>query len=440
MRALESRLAPRPFTFLPPCAPALAAGAAALFAGCGDESPSTPVPFEDHPDGLWVDSRFAPRAAHLDPRERRALELMGAVGYADGIYEPPAETGVVRWDRDRAEAGLNLYCSGHGAEAVLMEMDGTVRHRWSLPWQALPGAPAPKERYEGAWRRVHLLEDGSLLAIYESLAIARVDLQSNLVWHVVAEVHHDLDVTADGHVLVLEREERDEPRLCLTAPIMDDLVAELGPGGERLARTSLVRALWNSPFSSLLFEAAARGGDVLHANTLVLLRPGDPVPHPAFQPGRVLVALREIDAIAVVDLENERVEWLQRGPWIAPHDPSLLPDGRLLVFDNMGHDGFSRLVAWDVEAERIEWQYAPDPPESFFSIFSGAVQALPGGNLLAVESYRGRAFELAPNGEVVWEFISPHRAGEEGELLAVLFDCRRVAPGPPFLTGLDGPR
>ena len=42
------------------------------------------------------------------------------------------------------------------------------------------------------------------------------------------------------------------------------------------------------------------------------------------------------------------------------------------------------------------------------------------------ETGAGRAFELAPSGEVVWLFQSPHRAGREGELVAALFEVERI--------------
>ena len=38
----------------------------------------------------------------------------------------------------------------------------------------------------------------------------------------------------------------------------------------------------------------------------------------------------------------------------------------------------------------------------------------------------GRAFEVAADHTVVWEFLSPHRAGERGELIAMLFELVRL--------------
>jgi hypothetical protein len=85
------------------------------------------------------------------------------------------------------------------------------------------------------------------------------------------------------------------------------------------------------------------------------------------------------------------------------------------------------LLEFDVPSREIVWQYAAENPVEFFSIFSGSAQRLPGGNTLASLSFAGRAVEVTPAGEVVWEFVSPHRAGEEDELVAVLYDVQRLS-------------
>ena len=36
------------------------------------------------------------------------------------------------------------------------------------------------------------------------------------------------------------------------------------------------------------------------------------------------------------------------------------------------------------------------------------------------------AFEVTPGGEIVWEFLSPHRAGQDGALIATLYEMLRL--------------
>lgn len=402
------------------------------------DAPREPTPFELHPPGLWYDTRFAQRAPLLDATARERMEALGVLGYTEGIHGAPATTGVTEWDQRESAPGWNLYCSGHGAEAVLMDMSGETLHRWALPIEALPGAPRGFPAWRGAWRRVHLFPDGSLLALYAYLGLVHVEVDSSPRWHRFSAAHHDFDVLEDGRILVLEQVERDLPGLGSNEPLLDDHIVSLGPGGEEHARLSLIDALRASPWSGLVERSASLRTDVLHTNTLEVLRAAPRVPHDAFRPGRALVCFREIHTVAVVDLDQGRVVWLQQGPWAMPHQPSVLPNGHLLVFDNMGHGGYSRVVELDVVGGNLTWQYAAEPAQDFFSIFSGSAQRLSNGNTLITESYAGRAFEITPRGELVWRFESPHRAGEEGELVAVLSELVRVPPefSVAWLSGL----
>ncbi len=74
----------------------------------------------------------------------------------------------------------------------------------------------------------------------------------------------------------------------------------------------------------------------------------------------------------------------------------------------------------------LVWSYRGSSKERFYTDHSGTAQRLPDGNTLITETSRGRAFEVTPEGEIVWEFLSPHRAGEKGELIATLYEMLRL--------------
>jgi hypothetical protein len=59
-------------------------------------------------------------------------------------------------------------------------------------------------------------------------------------------------------------------------------------------------------------------------------------------------------------------------------------------------------------------------------------EVLPNGNTLITESDNGRAFEVTREGEIVWEFLSPHRAGEDGEFVATLPEVIRLPKDFPL--------
>ena len=54
----------------------------------------------------------------------------------------------------------------------------------------------------------------------------------------------------------------------------------------------------------------------------------------------------------------------------------------------------------------VVWQY-PGPKRTFFSPRPGSAQRLPTGNTLIDEGIRGRFFQVAPAGKIVWEYLSP---------------------------------
>ena len=401
---------------------------ALLLAACGERTP------EERPverPGFWFEARAEPE---LEARQRE----LAALGYSDGYVPTGGATGVIVNDPERAQAGLNLYSSGHGPEAFLMDMQGNVLHRWSVPYGSLPGAPPMEHESQIGWRRVRLLDDGSLLAMHGGLTLAKLDRDSRVLWVHPGREHHDLEVQGDGRIVTLTRRARIVPELNDDLVCIEDFLTVLSPEGEVQDELSLVEALARTSWFARAREIGRRPEraqrltmdglealDILHPNSVQVL--DGTHPNPAFAAGNVLVCLRELNAVASFDLRRRRAVWYREGAWLAPHDARLLPDGRLTLFDNMGHRGYSQVLEVDAISGEERWSYRGDPPESFFSMFCGVARRLSGGNTLVTESCNGRALEVTPEGEVVWAFRSPHRAGEHGELVAVLFEVERVS-------------
>ena len=74
----------------------------------------------------------------------------------------------------------------------------------------------------------------------------------------------------------------------------------------------------------------------------------------------------------------------------------------------------------------MSWAYRGSPSAPFYSKTCGTAYRLANGNTLINESDGGRAFELSPENEIVWEFFNPHRGGESLQYIACLFDLVRV--------------
>ena len=357
-----------------------------------------------------------------------------AMPYLQGYRPAAGRQGMVRQPRpDAVQPGLNLYVSGHAPEAVLIDPDGRPLHRWAYPLERFrpelyEGPEAERIRKLEYFRRARLLPSGHLLAIYEGLGLVKLDPDSGLLWGYRGGAHHDLDLAPDGTIWVLDREGRTIPRVDPDRGILEDLVTVLSPEGEVLRSLSILEAFERSDYRALL-ERMAPPPDVLHTNTLEILDGRLEGRHPAFRAGNVLLSVLELDAVAVLDPEAEEIVWALAGLWRKQHQPTILDNGRMLVFDNLGaRDRRSRVLELDPFTQRIAWRYAED----LYSKTLGSCQRLANGNTLITESENGRAVEVAPDGSVVWEFLTPHRAGEEGDLVAVLFEMERLPEGLPF--------
>jgi hypothetical protein len=267
-----------------------------------------------------------------------------------------------------------------------------------------------------------MLDDGSLLGIVKGRYVEKVGLDSTLIWRLMIGAHHDLDVDEDGRVFVLTEHMGSLTRDGVEIPIVDNGIASIAPDGTFLGEVSLLGALGHRIPEGRLEEIRSAGGDVhtedvLHSNSIEILRRDV---EGLGRRGQVLVAVRELDLIAVVDLgSRETVFEFGPGTLDRPHHPSVAPNGNLLVFDNGMSRGFSRVIEVDPKTKQIVWEYRAEPPARFFSYDRGACQSLSNGNVLITESNRGRVFEVTRDGTIVWEFFNPDVNSKERSRAAI---------------------
>lgn len=223
----------------------------------------------------------------------------------------------------------------------------------------------------------------------------------------------------------MSREPLGRPNL-LRPPRLDDFVVVLSPDGEELRRVHLLKAVLNSTYAPLLDLVpwyVVPKGDILHANAVDYIDADMAAALGFAREGQVLVSFREIGTIAILDLEEEKIVWAMRGAWIGQHDPDILPNGHILVFDNngdLGGPGRSRVIEVDPRTSAIVWSYSGSPDRPMESVIRSSQQRLPNGNTLFEESDGGRLVEVDPAGEIVWEYVNPVRGGEAGECIPVV--------------------
>ena len=397
----------------------------------GAAGPGSGPDGEPGPYGRWRLARGGGEQPYLTEQQRQEIDRLRSIGYLTGSRAAPSTSGVTVHDRVLAYQGLNFFSSGHHSGAALTDMEGNVIHEWELrfidAWpDKVEDADTENAQY---WRGVHLFPNGDVLAIFEGLGMVRLDKDSNIIWKRFGGEHHDLHVQDDGRIYVLTRKAHVVRRINSQTPILEDFITVLDSRGNELRSLSLLEAFEKSRFSNVMkVHGMRRRGDLYHTNAIELLDGRHADKGPQFRKGNVLVSLRLLSLIAIVDMDLGEVVWVMSGMWLMQHDPTLLPTGNILLFDNKGHGRAhkSKVIEFDPLTQETVWMYAGNDENPFYTQMCGATRRLPNGNTLITESDYGRAFEVTPGGKIVWEYINPERAGERNELIATLFEMIRL--------------
>lgn len=384
-------------------------------------TPEPEMPVAVAPNGTEV----APNDGRFRRRRVKDRELLETLGYLDGTQAGTHAAGAVVIDAEAISPGNNLYVSGQGPEAYLIDRDGKVLHSWKKDYfEALPNSTWDRAKpFPNNFRRALLLPDGTLFVIWGGQGMARLDKDSNVIWALDEPIHHDLELAPDGNLWTLSRRVEKGRR---GRNVLDQIVAVDPATGAVRRRLDVRELILNGPYEALQHRFPS-DGDLFHTNTLEWLDG-----RPPFQEGQLLVSFRHLDTIGVVDLEKEQLVWALTGQWSAQHQPVLLDNGRILLFDNHGRAAASRVLEVDPLTQAVPWQYGYGDGEHFESRILGSVQRLPNGNTLITESNDGHAFEITPDGRRVWSFTVPFAAGSDGQFVASLYELIRLPPDFAF--------
>jgi hypothetical protein len=263
--------------------------------------------------------------------------------------------------------------------------------------------------------------------------------------------HHDWRRLPNGNTLILANLVHPVPGF--TQPqVLDDVVYEISRKGDIVWRWAASDHLEEFGFTAdqLKLVRDAPTADYLHVNNLSVVGPnrwfdaGDK----RFDPDNLLFDSRNANFIAIIDKTTGKVVWTLgpnypaagdtalRGKKATPrpvdqisgqHDAHIIPAGLpgagdLLVFDNQGEAGYpraplgvtsgSRVLEIDPVKQEIVWEYTGEssgaPAWTFRSSFISSARRLPNGNTLIDEGFDGRLFQVTPQDEIVWEYVSPY--------------------------------
>ncbi len=376
--------------------------------------------------------------------EAERIEQLSAIGYLAGSQPASDSQGVTLHDPQRVEPGLNLFTSGHGPVALLIDLDGAVLHEWRAEFAhvfpdhpKLKGARDPRRNY---WRDARLLPNGDLLVLWELFGLFKLDRDSRLLWAVQEPAHHALQLTESGEIVHLQAERRMIAGIANKRSI-EDFIVFRDAGGNELRRLAISDALHNVDWLNLRKTFWTRGRergygldekriyDPFHTNSLWLLSPAEAARlGDSFRAGDALVSMAMLDTIAILDMEKGVTRWSQQGPFGMQHEPRPTLDGGIVLFNNFVTAQRSSVLTLDPRSRRVLREYTGPKSAPLYSRRSGRIQVLSNGNTLVVETEGGRALEIDADGNAVWEFHSPFRASGSEDTVASLYSMQRVDP------------
>lgn len=365
-------------------------------------------------------------------------------------------------------------CPDFGCLAWLMDRNGRVRHTWEVDprivWpQFLPGGEPPRTTAFNA-HAVHLFDNGDLLVVYlyaeirpVGLGVAMLDRNSKLLWSRMSRAWHWPAIHPEtGHIYQKEVELIDAPlqiadtgmRLarCRGGFVREDWVRVLDRNGRLVWEFSVLDSLETAGLIGLLHLTEGHC-DPTHLNYISFITPAAAQRMPGVRAGDLLLSMREINTLLAVHPRSGLASWSSIGRTIQQHNPIFLPDGRMLILDNLGGQeatGGTRVIRMDPADQSVETVFPrPGVSEEFLPIYTEIAGHLEmsadGQRVLFAESTQGRVIEFElESGRVTWAYANDHSwRGVDGmaepstERLIML--SAHYAGRPKFVTMTENP-
>lgn len=400
---------------------------------------------------------------HIPPADEMRLTAVNAFGHLIYLKESLTDSknqytstmwfadasepsGAIVHDAEAMQPGYTLVSKNKTA-AVLIDLHGTILHEWKYDFAAVfdeqDFTVFPQQPDMLHWHRTWLYPNGDLLANHDYVnhypygyGLVKLDKHSNVIWKYTGTAHHDFDIDDQGNIYTLVQETGMEKIGNIAPPYIEDFAVVIDEAtGREKRRFSLFKALKKSPYKHLFDEwTTTKHSEVTHTNAIRLVTDAFArnANIPRAKAGDLLISLRNPNAFIIVDPETETVLWYGEGIWKQQHDPDLLDNGRVVLFDNQGLAGSpygqSRVLEVDLFTHEIYWEYKGTDEATYFdSWIRGAQHRLPNGNTLITESQGGRLLEVTREREIVWEYYNPDRTEYQGQTLrAMMTQAQRI--------------
>ncbi len=346
------------------------------------------------------------------------------------LHETDYTTKVPVYDQDAVYPGLSLVASAvedRKLSARIIDMEGEIVHNWEIDWFDLwsdathitksdPGYPQMRPG-----TMIHgfvLLENGDLIFNFNHLGMVRLDACGNVVWRLEYRTHHKLYLDENDILWAPGQINHDEPLPDLPnyiPPFIEPTVIKVSLDGEILNEISLFDVLKKNDLEGLLNLSSIDQrevyvtGDTLHLNDVETFP--SYLDEGVFKVGDIMVSLRNINTILIFREEDLKVTQISTGSFVRQHDPDFIDGNTISVFDNYNiapedYGQQSRIWIKSFADGQQSIYYTGSEQQPFYTDIVGNHQWLPNGNLLITESVKGRAFEIDPQGHIVWEYVN----------------------------------
>jgi len=392
--------------------------------------------------------------ANAASSKEEELARLTSLPYASWVADPEdsteseAEAKQSGDTKNAASPGYNLFTFRNDSSACLFDLNHTCVKKWST------NRPGPQ-----GWQYVDLDLNGNLYYIQKQAGtgdgkdgLGKLSKNNNPVWHNTGRYHHDIELLPNGKLITFLSRERIITQKGESIPILDDLALVVDGATGRILEEHSIYDLFKDHikeeqfakikaapwYNDALTKIANKkedhapiikydsAGDLLHTNSIRLI--GRTIEGIA-APTDYLISVRQLNSVAIISADFQKIKWLSKNDFKRQHQPILLNNDDVLVFDNKWKDGFSRVAQISLKTKKITWQYAAKNYREFYSATRGGVQRLPNGNTMIVNSNRGRIFEITNDGSIVWSYTNPAEKELRGKKLrAAIYRAKRFTP------------
>ena len=312
------------------------------------------------------------------------------------------------FDPKKAYHGYTLFAPMGGKIVWLIDMEGRIVHRWDVPY--VPGChgrllPNGNLVYAGKVENAPLPDFGGSAGV-----MIDVDWNSNIVWkYEDPYLSHDFYRMDNGNTMVLR-----------WVPMPNEIATKVKGGVPGTEREGV---MWSdalqeiNPEGKVVWEWLGYEHFNPEIDVLCPLCPRDRWGQAnacyVMPNGNIIISYAFMSLIEIVEKATGNIiwRWGLRGELGFQHNPTVLDNGNILLFDNGRHrilaPDYSRVIEINPKTNEVEWEYMSNPPMEFYASFVGGAQRLPNGNTLICEGPKGRFFEVTPTGEIVWEYVNP---------------------------------